>query len=494
MITVNYFAMLNKTLLLIFTLFLSNFTTQALDLGVSYAVMATPDDGYIEVNLEIDPLTISWTKIDSIRYQSSADILILVKQGETIVAYEKYTLNSPILEYYGNLLDVKRLAVPNGTYTLEVTAVDKLVEKNTASFTHQIVVDNTPRLYMSEVQLLRGFKQDTSSHPFVKNGQYLEPMPFGFYDKNATVLAFYTEVYHSIKYITDASYGIRFMIERDLGNGEMKLISLGNQKKRPSSIDAILIQMDISLLESGNYKLTLELRNKVNEVLAVRSIPFQRSNPYLNISDTDLSKEALDKQFVQSLEEKDLRYSLRALSPNISFGTEPEELKNILLGSDLDAMRFFLFRHFVRLDPNQPEVAWRAYMETANAADKQFHSGFRYGFETDRGRTYMKYGRPDDLIHVEDDPSAPPYEIWVYYNFPKTKQRNVKFLFYNPSLAGDDFVILHSTARGEINNPKWEIALYKRNAGNQYDGDNEWDATSMQRNTNRNARVYFDDY
>ncbi len=457
--------------------------------------MATQAQGYIEVNLEIDPLTISWAKIDSTRFQASAEVLILVKKGDNVVAYEKYLLNSPVLEFYGNLLDVKRLSVPNGDYVLEITATDKARPNNAAKFTKTIAVDVKPALSMTEIQFLRSTRPDTTtSNPFVKYGNYLEPMPFSYYDRNAVNLAFFTEIYQSNTVITDPTYTVRFIVERDLGNGEFKLISLGNQKKKPSQVDLAIVQMDISLLESGNYRLTLELRNKANQVLLTRQATFQRSNPYLNVSDTDLSKEALGKQFVQTLEEKELRYSLRALSPNINYGTEPEELKNILLGADLDAMRFFLFRYFVRQDPNQPEVAWRSYMETANAADKQFHSGFRYGFETDRGRVYMRYGRPDDLIHVEDDPAAPPYEIWVYYNFPATKQRNVKFLFYNPSLAGDDFVTLHSTARGEINNPKWEIALYKRNAGNEFSGDNEWDATSMQRNTNRNARVYFDDY
>ncbi len=106
----------------------------------------------------------------------------------------------------------------------------------------------------------------------------------------------------------------------------------------------------------------------------------------------------------------------------------------------------------------------------------------------------MKYGKPNDIVAVDDDPVAPPYEIWVYYNFPKTNQKNVKFLFYNPSLAGEDFIMLHSTARGEINNPRWERTLYSRNAGEQYEGDNYHDATTMQRNVARNARTYFEDF
>lgn len=157
-------------------------------------------------------------------------------------------------------------------------------------------------------------------------------------------------------------------------------------------------------------------------------------------------------------------------------------------------MRFYVFRHFVRLDQNNPEAAFKSFIENANAVHARFQSGFRYGFETDRGRTYLRFGKPDDMVHVEDDPSAPPYEIWIYYNFPKTGQQNVKFLFYNPSLAGEDFILLHSTARGEIRNPKWERVLYSRNAADQEEGDNYNDATNVQRNLGRNARVYFEDF
>ena len=82
----------------------------------------------------------------------------------------------------------------------------------------------------------------------------------------------------------------------------------------------------------------------------------------------------------------------------------------------------------------------------------------------------------------------------MYYDFPKTKQKNVKFLFYNPTLAGEDFMLLHSNARGEINNPRWERELYKRNAGEQFEGDNYHDASSMQRNLGRNARAFFEDF
>ena len=61
-------------------------------------------------------------------------------------------------------------------------------------------------------------------------------------------------------------------------------------------------------------------------------------------------------------------------------------------------------------------------MEVAKAVDRLYKSGFGYGFETDRGNIFMKYGKPNDIVTVENDPSAPPYEMWVYNDFPKTKQ------------------------------------------------------------------------
>ena len=465
---------------------------KALDLGVTYAVYATPDKPYVEVNLEIAALTVTYKKMDSTQMQAGVETIIMLKQGEKVVNFEKYVMNSPLVTSPRSLLDVKRLFVPNGHYTLEVVVTDVNNPANKKTIAQDVVVAIEPKIYLTEIELLRGFKPDATDNPFTKNGYLLEPLPFHFYEAAAERLAFYAEVYHSDKSVSDPTYLVRYFIEEEKGNGNKELISSGAQRKNPKTIDALLVQMDISKLGSGNFLLTVELRNKLNELLAVRTAAFQRSNPPLSAS--DFTEESMSQQFVAGLSEENLRFSLRALSP-LAVGDQNEELKNILLGGDPKAMRFYLFRHFVNKNKVNPEQAYRDYMEVAGAVHEKFKSGFRYGFETDRRRMFLRYGRPDDLIHEENDPNAPPYEIWVYYNFPKTNQKNVKFLFYNPSLAGEDFILLHSNARGEINNPRWERDLYSRQTGQeQFSGDNTNDATTMKRNFNRNARVYFEDF
>lgn len=134
------------------------------------------------------------------------------------------------------------------------------------------------------------------------------------------------------------------------------------------------------------------------------------------------------------------------------------------------------------------QEAFQQYMQVAHVVDMNYRSGFGYGFETDRGHIFLKYGRPDDIIEVEDEPTAPPYEIWFYNSFPATHQANVRFLFYNPSLTKNGYQLLHSTAIGEVKNARWEIELY-RDATQETPGVN---AREMGDNVYRNARRYFE--
>ena len=467
---------------------------RALDLGVSFAAYNTPDGKpYVEVNLEIASVSIMYKKTEGEKLQAGAEILIMIKKGDKVVNYEKYNLQSPQVEVPQSLIDVKRLFVPEGEYELEVTVQDLNAPENKASFRAPLKVEFPNKLHLSEVQLLRNYKRDDSSSPFTKNGFLLEPLPFNFYERGSTRLAFYAEIYGANKSVTDADYLIRYFIEQENGNNAKSLISTGSQRKKPAEIDALLVQMDISKFESGNYSLTVEIRNIANELLAQRTVAFQRSNPFLQFNELEITNESLAQQFTEKLDEKQLKYTLAALAPIMS-GDDAQMINNVNRDKDLKNKRFFIFRHFVRQDPNNPEGAYKSYMAKANAVHEKFKSGFRYGFETDRGRAYLRFGPPDDLVHVEDEPGASPYEIWIYYNFPKTSQSNVKFLFYNPSLAGEDYITLHTTARGEIQDPKWERKLYSRNLTEYVDGDNYNDATGVQRNLGRRAREYFTDF
>ena len=482
-----------KKLLLSLLAFLAIHTfALALDASVSHAVFKTSEQPYVEVYLHILGNSIVKQPVADSLFESKIEVAIVFRQGDQIIKFDKYVLNSPASRKSINLYDLKRFGLDNGTYTMEVSLQDIYRPEDFKMYRNSVVIDfKEGELQQSDIELLADFRKDNDpTNPAVKNGFYLESLPFNFYHKKISKLTFYNEIYHADKVLKD-DFLIRYSIEKVNGNGATETIKLGNKKRSPEKINIILLQMDISDLPSGNYNLVVETRNRSGQILTSKKLFFQRSNPYL---DLEKAKNApLEDLFVSQLSKEELRYSLKAIAPIIE--NEDVETLNILIADreNLEQQRRYLFTFWVSRRPNEPEEAYQEHMKIARAVDRLYASGFGHGFESDRGWIFMRYGKPDDIVSVEDEPSAPPYEIWIYNYLEPTKQTNVKFLFYNPTLAGGNYELLHSNARGERNNPQWEIELY-RDAPDEIEGDDYISGTRMQDNFHRNARRYFEDY
>jgi len=288
----------------------------------------------------------------------------------------------------------------------------------------------------------------------------MEPLPYNYYHRNLDILRFYTEIYGTNE-VFEGPYLLRYAIETVFGNGNTKEFCKAFKKRPSASIDPVLLQLDITDLPSGNYNLVVDVMNREMETLSTRKIFFQRSNPDLRIKEIEqVQLTSAKEKFTDGLEFDDLEYSIRALLMNVP-DAEVEVLNIMMKEKSLAGMRQYLFSYWHRYNPVDPQTSYEEYMAVARAVDRTYQSGFRHGFETDRGWMFMKYGKPSDVVTVVDEPSAPPYEIWVYYEIDRPRQNNVKFLFYNPSLGPGDFLLLHSTARGELTNPNWEAELYR---------------------------------
>jgi hypothetical protein len=83
------------------------------------------------------------------------------------------------------------------------------------------------------------------------------------------------------------------------------------------------------------------------------------------------------------------------------------------------------------------------------------------GYETDRGRVYLKYGPPNTMMDRLNEMDTYPYTIWHYYR--AGKYTNKRFVFYQPDLVTNCFPLLHSEVPGEIKNPQWNQILHSRN-------------------------------
>jgi GWxTD domain-containing protein len=479
-------------MLLITLLFFSISQLKALDASISYATFKSPDNSYVEIYFYISGPSLKYQMIDDSLQHGAVDVLVMFKQGENIIKYDKFILHSPHNVKRLNFSDLQRYALADGTYDLEIVLTDQNDSKNIKKYNSPLTVDfPDDELKQSDIQLLGSVvKDDGALSPFLKNGFIMESLPGNFYTRQAGELWFYSEIYNSDKAIGE-DFILSCTINR-VEDGQEKSEVLVNKRKQVASILPVVMQLDISKLRSGAYTLRVEVRDRNKGLLSQQSIEFQRSNPFLDQQNILAENIEIEAEFVAELSNEQLRYSLLAMTPILP-NADVEVVNLMLKDQNFKAQRMYLFTYWAKKNPVSPKIAYGDYINVAAAVDKTFRSGFRYGFETDRGYTYLKYGQPNDIIREETEQSAPPYEIWSYHVFPQTGQRNVHFLFYNPSLAAEDFVILHSDAIGEYNNPNWERDLYS-DAPTQIDGDDYFGGTGVQENTNRKAKKILTDF
>ncbi|MEZ5195370.1 MAG: GWxTD domain-containing protein [Bacteroidales bacterium] len=82
--------------------------------------------------------------------------------------------------------------------------------------------------------------------------------------------------------------------------------------------------------------------------------------------------------------------------------------------------------------------AWETYLEKVNLVNLAYSTQIQKGYDTDRGRTYLKYGEPNAISESYNEPATYPYEIWHYYDLGNG-QRNKKFVFYTRDMEYQRF-------------------------------------------------------
>jgi GWxTD domain-containing protein len=431
------------------------------------------------------------------KWRSAIQLFYYFEKDGVIEQYDNILLSSPAFEEKNkDFVHLLRYALMPGDYTFHLEATDANKLGDTLTLDLPLTVDRPGEVWGQSDPLL-----SYAAHPakeknnLARSGFIIEPAPYQFFTKNQESLFFYQEVYCNDTTLHGTPYYYSYRVTSQLSAANVPGMETVRRKRRAKPKDPILYQIDIRSLPSGNYTLFTTVEDSLSRPLSERKVNFQRSNPELDLASIrNAGSDQLGQLVVvlDSLEAAELNYILRACAPR-AWDTDVEILNAVIRNQSVEAKRNFILNFFGKMDANMPYLAYQKYMEAARNVDDQFKSGMGFGFESDRGWILMKYGRPNEMIDVDNEPQAPPYQIWVYDLIEQTGQRNVKFLFYNPSLAVGNFLLLHSTARNELQNPRWEIELYSRGTGNQSQGINVQDATRAEEGFFHMARRYFED-
>ncbi len=423
---------------------------------------------YLEFYFTTMGKTVQYVKTGENKYQASLDYLFLFKQKGEIKKFRKYSLLSPAVSdstQKPNFTDVQRVFLDTGSYDIILTIKDHNNKTDKGKiFSCNINMDqDTSELVFSGIEFIESYSKATAndSSATVRNGYKIIPYVSNYFPENLSTLSFYTEIYNTQKLMGDsAKLLLKYYLEDNTDFSSMENYMYYNRTVAKPVI-VLFPQINVEKIPSGKYNIVMEIYDAKGELKGKQKYGFYRNNPKLDqkLLDTIPALE-VSNSFVASMPLDSLELFLRYLYP-ISTQQEAMFARNQLKSKNLNYMQNFFLSFWLKRNSQDPEKAWEDYKQQVKIVNDNYSMLKIPGYQTDRGYIYLKYGRPDDIVTSEFEPDVYPYEIWHYYH-TINNQNNVKFVFYNPNLVGEDYTLLHSTAKGEIYTNNWVRVLHKR--------------------------------
>lgn len=449
-------------LLLLFTI--SNFALNAQNLDAFVTVnrfyQSDAKQQYVEISFLVPSGAVKYITTEDKKYQAKLKVNLSITNGKEFVNNKNYVLQTPLYknlsEARENLSDVIRLNAPaNDTVTLTI----KIEDLNDSSFYEtkmDVFIPEIREAFVSDIMLINQVKSQEANNAFSKNNLTIIPKYLNYYPTEIVDLLFYTEFYQLEK---TENYLLSYLLTNEEG---VYIDGYAAHKKLvEKNYDAIIGGFEISKLPSGNYYLFVELKNSKNETIERKRTFFQRSNKNKNIVENiNTMKSELDvitNNFAKKYDLKNLKHHIAALEPIADY-FEKSTIDGMENSEDLVQLQNYFYSFWSQRDKKDPEAAWKEYAEKLQYVEKTYTNMSYRGYETARGRVYLKYGAPyREKLNRNNEQGE--FWLWNYENIDGIS--NVYFVFLNSSSVTDDFVLVHTSIKGEIYDKVW--AEYLKN-------------------------------
>ncbi len=479
----------------LFCLLFTSFQGYCFEAQVSTAVFHNKLVGsYVEIYTWIPSWQLSSKVQKDSTYKSQVEVLLLLKKDSSNVIADKFILNSRSMKNAGDnafcLIDLKRYNLLPGKYKLQIHFNDVNTSNEEANFFGEdiIILADSSAVFFSDIELIDTFYTNTSVSAYTKNNIELKPKVIEFYGNENNSLCFYTELYNINKLIVGED---KFLLRTSIINqsGEEVPGFTTAKKMNPAEVVPLLQTINISKLLTGNYFLKVVAVERNNIEIAKQTIFFQRLN--VNIKDTLTintynNASNFGKGFLDTASITYLQFSVASITP-ISTYKEISYIEILAKSKDSLLIKEYLSRFWRGVDPLSPEFAWKKYEEQVLWVEREYSSPIEHGFNTARGRVYLQYGVPNEKSR-NNNSGGYNYEIWQYYKLPDG-QSKIIFVFYNPTLTNNGMELLHSNARGELQNFNWKEKIGGA-SNSEFDMDGRNQRTGTDGNTNGGIRDF----
>lgn len=450
---------MKKHLFIVAICLLSGFQSFAgLEVYFTYSKFNSPQGQYIETYMSTIGSSATLKQNANGKFQSEIEILMTFKIGDSITNFEKYILRGPeIADTNGtipNFIDVQRINLPNGSYTFDISIRDINSEKPPYCFSDTINMNFGEQLQFSDIELIESYAKASNESQITKSGYDLVPYVANFLPANMNSLKFYVETYNSNKSL-NGDFVLKYHIDEYPSGNEIASCSRFKKMKQ-TEVVPFIGELNIEKLPSGNYNLVVEAVSQNNEIVCSTRFFFQRQNEKI-YSSAEYAERAqqfdLNNSFAGDMNSRDsLVFYIKSLRPVANVYERPF-IDNQLRKADIATMQKYFVEFWVKRNYVNPENEWYQYKKQVEKVERNYATTIRHGFETDRGVIYLQYGVPNHIFQSPLEAGAYPYEIWQYYRIGE--ENNCKFVFYNPSLVGENFELLHSNKQGEVQTFNW---------------------------------------
>lgn len=455
--------MIKKSIFLLLIISATLLSGQHIRTSVDWALFdLDQSNGYLEIYYSFLQSDLTFVDSDGILKGGTVGQFHLL-QNEQVVKTINWKAETTIrdsseLALANEIIDKIAFPLPTGDFDCRFVLTDVNNPQNSDSLRWHLKVPahKSTEPHLSEIEIAKSinYSQDTSSL-FYKNGLLVEPNPTLVFGFSRPVLFFYVEAYHLQHLALQDSYYLKYSVLSADGAAIKSMPGKMVLKKEILDSSVEFGMVNVGRLATGKYFLQVEITDANRQALLKQSKAFY----ILQQSELMASQpqQAVEEQFARTpFANMDSSAVEREFQIVYYLLTKEAQLFHKQL-ENLEQKRRFLFNFWQLHVPGtgaENSKKRQDYLVRHQQANELYKALGIEGWQTDRGRVHMVYGRPDDIERYPNEANKYPYEIWHYHDL----QNGVIFVFAD--LEGyNNYRLIHSDLLGEINDPNYRSIL-----------------------------------
>lgn len=348
----------------------------------------------------------------------------------------------------GSSLEHFTFAAKPGSYTIEVAVHDSATGRITRVQVPLTAFAGRPAA--SDVLLATGIRAATGADTALrlgelrKGGVIVEAAVRPLLTPNSASIGYYLEWYG--KGLAAETAAVRVRVLKADGS---PLVTTPPQQVPFEAAGGVTRSMvDLAGLPPGDYG--FEVQVQVRDTTVSRGAPF-RMGGFESVALTT-PPAAPDKFEAMTEAQLDTLYG-----PLIYLMTTDET--GIYSTLTVEGKRTFLRRFWAKRDPtpgtprNEEQESFYARIADANRRYREGGAAEIPGWRTDRGRIFIKYGAPQEVMQRPQAANTLPYEVWKY-----TQRQLLKFVFMDMTQFGN-YALIWTDDRREPSRANWASLL-----------------------------------